>query len=98
MIRRKHDRGPEVFVGIVLISCFALPQAWAQESEGQGFLTRAVGRIECAQSSMIVRGEAETAFHLITGGYPVFVNDTIDTIGQLALETGPYPTPVVDTE
>jgi len=79
MIRREYGWGLGVILGAVLISCIALPGAWAEEQEGQAILAQEVGRIERTQGATMVRRAGEAEFGLITKGDPVFVQDTVGT-------------------
>ncbi|MGO9567092.1 MAG: hypothetical protein ACLP5H_06080 [Desulfomonilaceae bacterium] len=79
MIGREYGWGLGVILGAVLISCFALPGAWAQEQEGQAILAQEVGRIERTQGATMVRRAGEADFGLISKGDPVFIQDTIGT-------------------
>ena len=79
MLKRKYGLGIGLFLGVVLIGCFALPGAWAQGPEGEALVCQEVGKIERTQGATMVRRAGEADFGLISRGDPVYCQDTIGT-------------------
>ena len=79
MLKCKYGLGIGLFLGVVLIGCFALPGAWAQGPEGEALVCQEVGKIERTQGAAMVRRAGEADFGLISRGDPVYCQDTIGT-------------------
>ncbi len=79
MIRREYGWGLGVILVAVLISCFALPGAWAEEEQGAGVYGQQVGKIERTQGTTIVNRGGQAEFEPINKDDPVFISDIIGT-------------------